>query len=92
MAKRKSHRAELNELATALARPAAGRRQEAGPPAAAGGQPDRSLELEKLIRELQDKLTDAADDAERIVAAHPFAVAAAALLLGIVIGRMMGRR
>ena len=59
-----------------------------------GDQPDRTgdLEIEKLIRELQDKLSDAADDVEEIVMAHPIAVVASAFLLGIAIGRMMGRR
>ena len=89
MAKREPHRAELNELATELARP---RRHQAVPPTASGGQPDRAHEIEQLIRELQDNLTDAADDAEQLVTAHPFAAVASALLLGIVIGRMMGRR
>jgi ElaB/YqjD/DUF883 family membrane-anchored ribosome-binding protein len=37
-------------------------------------------------------LGDAADDAEQLLTAHPFAAVASALLLGIVIGRMMGRR
>ena len=92
MAKREPHRAELNELASELARPVAGRRQQADPPTASGDQPDRALEFEKVVRELQSKLTDAADDAEQLVVAHPFAAVASALLLGIVIGRMMGRR
>jgi ElaB/YqjD/DUF883 family membrane-anchored ribosome-binding protein len=92
MAKRESHRAELNELATELARPAAGRRQADDPLAASGDPSDRALEIEKLIRELRGKLTEAADDAEYLVTAHPFAAVASALLLGIVIGRMMGRR
>ena len=89
MAKREPHRAELNELATELARP---RRHQAVPPTAPGDQPDRALEIEELIRELQGKLADAADDGEQLVTAHPFAAVASALLLGIVIGRMMGRR
>ena len=89
MAKREPHRAELTELATELARP---RRHQAVPPTAPGDQPDRALEIEELIRELQVKLADAADDAEQLVMAYPFAAVASALLLGIVIGRMMERR
>jgi hypothetical protein len=89
MAKREPHRAELTELATELARP---QRHQAVPPTASGDRPDRALEIEKLIRELQGKLADAADDAEQLVTTHPFAAVASALLLGIVIGRMMGRR
>jgi ElaB/YqjD/DUF883 family membrane-anchored ribosome-binding protein len=90
MAKRDPHRAELDELAADLARPAAGRRGDAD--AAAVSDPDRSLEIEPLLRELQSKLSDAADDAEAILTAHPLVAVASAFLLGIVIGRMMGRR
>jgi hypothetical protein len=89
MAKRELRRAELNELATELARP---QRHQAVPPIASGDPPDRALEIEKLIHELQGKLGDAADDAEQLVTTHPLAAVASALLLGIVIGRMMGRR
>jgi len=92
MARREPHRAELDELAAELARPVAGRRHEADAPTASGDPPDRALEIEKLIHELQSKLTDATDDVEHLVAVHPFAAVASALLLGIVIGRMMGRR
>jgi hypothetical protein len=92
MAKRASHRAELDELAAELARPTAGRPQAADPPAASGDRPDRAQDIENLVRELRGKLTEAADDAEQLVTAHPFAAVASALLLGIVIGRMMGRR
>jgi ElaB/YqjD/DUF883 family membrane-anchored ribosome-binding protein len=44
------------------------------------------------MRELQGKLSDAADDAEEIVMTHPLAAVASAFLLGIAIGRMVGRR
>jgi ElaB/YqjD/DUF883 family membrane-anchored ribosome-binding protein len=94
MAKRDPHRAELDELAADLARPAAGRRGDADVAAASGHKPDldRALEIEPLLRELQSKLTDAADDAEAILTAHPLVAVASAFLLGIVIGCMMGRR
>jgi ElaB/YqjD/DUF883 family membrane-anchored ribosome-binding protein len=94
MAKPDPHRAELNELAAELARPAAGGHREADTTAATGRQPDpdRALEFETLMRELQSKLSDAADDAEEIVMTHPLAVVASAFLLGIAIGRMVGRR
>jgi hypothetical protein len=94
VAKRKSHRAELDELAAELIRPARDRHHGADAATAMGDQPDQAgaLEIEKLIRELQDKLSDAADDVEEIVTAHPIAVVASAFLLGIAIGRMMGRR
>lgn len=91
MTKSPPHHAELHELATELARPA-GPRRETDPPTASGDRPDRALEIEQLVRELQSKLSEAAEEAEQLVAAHPLAAMASALLLGIVIGRMMGRR
>ena len=94
MAKRESHHAELGELAAELTRPARDRHHGADAATATGDQPDRdgALEFEELIRELENKLSDAADDVEEIVTAHPIAVVASAFLLGIAIGRMMGRR
>jgi ElaB/YqjD/DUF883 family membrane-anchored ribosome-binding protein len=93
MTKRDPHRAELRELATELARPAA-EPHTTGTANAAGDQPDSegAFDAEKLLRELQSKLSEAADDVEDIVRAHPLAAVASALLLGIVIGRIMGRR
>jgi len=86
------HRAELRELAAELARPAAGRSHGSDPATGSGDRPETALEIEKLIGELQGQLADAAEDAEEIVTAHPLAAVATALLLGIVIGRMVGRR
>jgi ElaB/YqjD/DUF883 family membrane-anchored ribosome-binding protein len=93
MTKRDLHRAELRELATKLARPAAEARTTTTANAS-GDQPgaEAALDVEKLLRELQGKLSEAVDDVEDIVRAHPLAAVASALLLGIVIGRMMGRR
>jgi|ERR1700704_4683839 hypothetical protein len=92
VAKRYPHRAELDELAAELA--LLNRRHAADTAAATGHRPvpEGDLEIERLIRELQHKLSDAADDVEEIVTAHPVAVVASAFLLGIAIGRMMGRR
>lgn len=90
MAKHGSHHAELHELAAELTRP--GRHRDADPPSGSGERPDRAREIEALVRELQGKLTDAAQDAEQLIAAHPLAAVASALLLGIAIGRMTGRR
>jgi len=93
MTKRDPHRAELRELATELARPAAEPRTT-GTANASGDRPGAEgvLDAEKLLRELQSKMSEAADDVEDVVRAHPLAAVASALLLGIVIGRMMGRR
>jgi hypothetical protein len=93
MTKRNPHHAELRELATELARPAGGPRTT-GTVDPAGDQPESEgvLDVEKLVPELQSKLCEAADDVEEIVRAHPLAAVASALLLGIIVGRMMGRR
>jgi|ERR1700678_2727571 hypothetical protein len=93
MARHDPHRAELNALAAGLVRPAAGRSND-DTAAASGHHPDpnRGLEIEALIRELQSKLSDAADATEEIVSVHPLVAVASAFMLGIVIGRMMGRR
>jgi ElaB/YqjD/DUF883 family membrane-anchored ribosome-binding protein len=100
MAKPTPHRAELDELAAEVKRPSAPpappahRRHDAATANATGDHPGRegAVEIERLVRELESKLSDAAADAEAIVAAHPLAVVASAFLLGIAIGRMMGRR
>ena len=93
MPKRDRHRAELRELASELARPAAQPRTT-GAANASGDQAnaEAALDVEKLLRELQSKLSEAADDVEHVVRVHPLAAVASALLLGIVIGRIMGRR
>ena len=89
---KRNHRAELDALVSELARPAANGRHDADTAIPQGERGDHARELEKLIHELQGKLSDAADDAEGIVRAHPLAAVASALLLGIVIGRLTGRR
>ena len=48
-------------------------------------------ELENLLHELQAKWGDASENAEALVKAHPIAALAAALLLGIALGRLMGK-
>jgi ElaB/YqjD/DUF883 family membrane-anchored ribosome-binding protein len=91
MTKPDPHRAELHALAAELAQPGAGRALPADDDHAKPSG-EGSADLEKLIGELQGKLSDAANDAEEIITAHPLAAVASALLLGIVIGRLMGRR
>jgi ElaB/YqjD/DUF883 family membrane-anchored ribosome-binding protein len=58
--------------------------------AAAGG--DMRAEIERTLRELQDKLSEAADEAEDMVAAHPYASVAAAFLLGILVANLLSRK
>ena len=48
-------------------------------------------EIEKMLGELQKKFGEASDDAEDIIAAHPFASVAAAFLLGILVATFMSR-
>lgn len=51
---------------------------------------ERWADLERGLRELQAQLADAAGEAEAVLAEHPFAAVAAAFILGVAAGRMMG--
>ena len=59
--------------------------------AAASAAAEAHPEIERVLRELQERLGDATDDAEDIIAAHPFASVAAAFLLGILVANFMSR-
>jgi ElaB/YqjD/DUF883 family membrane-anchored ribosome-binding protein len=52
---------------------------------------DMRAEIERVLRELQEQLGEATDEAEDIVAAHPFASVAAAFLLGVLVANVMSR-
>jgi ElaB/YqjD/DUF883 family membrane-anchored ribosome-binding protein len=52
---------------------------------------DMRGEIERVLRDLQDKLGETADEAEDIVTAHPFASVAAAFLLGVLVANFMSR-
>jgi ElaB/YqjD/DUF883 family membrane-anchored ribosome-binding protein len=52
---------------------------------------DMRGEIELVLRDLQERLEKAADDAEEIVAAHPFASVAVAFLLGVLVANFMSR-
>lgn len=52
---------------------------------------DMRGEIERVLRELQDRLGEATDEAEDVVAAHPFASVAAAFLLGVLVANVMSR-
>jgi ElaB/YqjD/DUF883 family membrane-anchored ribosome-binding protein len=52
---------------------------------------DMRGEIERVLRELQDKLGEAADEAEDLVAAHPFTSVAAAFLLGVLAAGLISR-
>ena len=49
-------------------------------------------ELQPYLRQLADEVTELFGKAETNIAAHPAQSVAAALLVGILIGRMLGRR
>ena len=51
---------------------------------------EKWADLERTLRELQTQLTDAVGETEAVLAEHPFAAVAAAFLLGVAAGRMMG--
>ena len=51
---------------------------------------EKWADLERALRELQAQLADAAGEAEAVLAEHPFAAVAAAFILGVAAGRMMG--
>jgi len=94
MARKTPHRAELDELQAELASPASGRpggadTSDAKPDRAAAQ--DQPYDLAALLHELQDKLSEAAEDVEGIVVSHPLAAVAVALLVGIAIGRAVTR-
>lgn len=78
--------AEEGETASGAAQ-AQSFRDEAAPP------PPEDLrgEIERVLRDLQDKLGDASDEAEDIIAANPFASVAAAFLLGVLVANVMSR-
>jgi ElaB/YqjD/DUF883 family membrane-anchored ribosome-binding protein len=52
---------------------------------------DMRSEIERVLGELQEHLGEATDEAEDIVAAHPFASVAAAFLLGVLVANVMSR-
>jgi ElaB/YqjD/DUF883 family membrane-anchored ribosome-binding protein len=56
----------------------------------ADSSPKRGADLERALRELQTQLADAAGEAEAVLAEHPFDAVAAAFILGVTAGRMIG--
>ena len=48
-------------------------------------------EIEVMLGELRDAIAEAAEDAEKAVAAHPALALGAAFVLGLMIGRVSGR-
>jgi len=85
MARKRSVKSELGDLQAELHRTTEAEKATAEAEAA---QPS---EAETLLHELEACLGKAGDEAEDLVARHPLAAVAAAFLLGILAGRMMGR-
>ena len=48
-------------------------------------------ELESFLHDLQEKWGDASENAEALVKTHPIAALAGAFLVGIAVGRLIGR-
>lgn len=66
----------------------------ASPPpasATAASTPDEA-ELQGHLRQLADEVTELFGEAEKSISAHPTQSVAGALVLGILIGRLLGRR
>ena len=81
MAKKRSVKSELGDLQAELNRTAEAEKAQAAQPG----------EAETLLHELEACLGKAGEEAEDLVARHPFAALGAAFLLGLVAGRVMGR-
>ena len=82
MAKKKSVRAELGDLQSQLKHAEVHGKDPAEPP---------RHETDRIFAELESGLAKAGEEAEELVAAHPLAAVAAAFLLGLVAGRILGR-
>ncbi len=48
-------------------------------------------ELEPMLHELRDALTEASEETREAIAGHPLMAVGAAFLLGIIVGRISGR-
>ena len=86
MAKKRSVKSELGDLQAELKRTT-----EAEKPVAATEEAPPQSEAETLLHELESSLGKAGEEAEELVKHHPLAALAAAFLLGLLAGRMLGR-
>lgn len=76
------------------ARRAAGGGAEAGPESAAAGAPSDSeiRYLQEQLRELVDEVRNFFEEGEKNISAHPTESVLGAMLVGILIGVLLGRR
>jgi hypothetical protein len=87
---------ELSSLRSELrqsTKPQASRREDRVSPAPGRTEADAvaASGLEEQIRELGAALSDFTDGAEDVITEHPIATVLAAFVLGIAVGRLMGR-
>jgi len=90
---------ELKSLQDEIAAAQQERRAAPTEPAAASSTPEGppkesadERELQDHIRELASEVTGFFEDAEKSISAHPTKSVVSALLVGILIGRLLGRR
>lgn len=62
------------------------------PTGAAPKDTDEEREAREQLREFVDELSKLAEEGSKNIAAHPIASMAGALVVGILIGRLLGRR
>jgi hypothetical protein len=107
MARRRKLETELSELRAELSgAPARPAQPDTAAPAASAPPPeppprstsepeptrdDGAVDLEGKIEELRQALSDYVDSAEDLASNHPLALAGAAFLLGVVVGRVTKR-
>jgi ElaB/YqjD/DUF883 family membrane-anchored ribosome-binding protein len=58
----------------------------------ASAKPPEEAELQGYLRQLAEEVTEVFGEAEKSISAHPTHSVAGALVLGILIGRLLGRR
>lgn len=88
MARRRDMQAELARLKDDLVRDEG---QGQRPAAQADEKPDDGFGIESLLAEFQSYFSEATDEAEDLISAHPLAAVGCALALGILIGRYTRR-
>ena len=59
---------------------------------AASARPSEEAELQGYLGQLAEEVTELFGEAEKSISAHPTQSVAGALVLGILIGRLLGRR
>jgi ElaB/YqjD/DUF883 family membrane-anchored ribosome-binding protein len=91
MAAESSIAAELGAMRDELAQAGAAHTGETTPPADPAALPTCRAELQSLIHELETKWGEASENAEELVKSHPVAALASAFLVGMALGRLMGR-